>query len=454
MWLMYRGKVPPNYQVGARQVGGIAFDQLDERVDSGSLLPQKITLVKDDKRQQVAPAAIGITVDWPATRKQLERARSWLPFMHVFKHQSVPSHLKIDEQAFLGSAQQLGSFFAKPALPERIALNGEHFAIAAAEAGYQLDTAELKAQIMKALEQGHTQLNVPTRALVAQAPGANLNTELAKLQKQLGASITFVASGQTKKISRAEIGRSYEPTGQTMQLSAGRMQQVVGDVIRGWNITPANQHDAVNAMFYAILKAQPITFKFAEPNAKIRRYCVAARGVSEAVLPEYKHKLAAVYADPRGWGQGGVALVYVESGCDYTAWLSAPGSMTSFGGVCDSYYSCRSGRNVVVNFDRWMGATDPWNAAGGSLEDYRVMVINHETGHWLGFGHLNCPGPGQLAPVMQQQSISLQGCKFNPWPVAGEIGTLKQSLGIAIVHDRRYDYALASAPCSCGRCSA
>jgi hypothetical protein len=171
------------------------------------------------------------------------------------------------------------------------------------------------------------------------------------------------------------------------------------------------------------------------------------------VLPEYRQKLAAVYGDPRGWNQGGATLVYAESGCDFTDWLSAPESMAGFGSICDSYYSCRVGSNVVVNYDRWMGATDPWNQAGGSLEDYRVMVINHETGHWFGFAHRNCTGPGQPAPVMQQQSISLQGCTFNPWPTAPEITTLKSSLGVAIAHSRSYDYAMASPPCTCGRCT-
>jgi hypothetical protein len=49
------------------------------------------------------------------------------------------------------------------------------------------------------------------------------------------------------------------------------------------------------------------------------------------------------------------------------------------------------------------------------------MVINHEVGHFIGFGHASCGGAGQPAPVMQQQSISLQGCKFNPWPTASEL---------------------------------
>jgi hypothetical protein len=142
-------------------------------------------------------------------------------------------------------------------------------------------------------------------------------------------------------------------------------------------------------------------------------------------LLELQQKLAAVYGDPRGWNKGGaITFVYAASNCDFTVWLSAAANMTSFGSICDNYYSCTVKPNVIINYDRWMGATDPWNAAGGNLEDYRVMVINHESGHWLGYGHRSCPGAGQLAPVMQQQSIDLQGCKFNPWPTAAELAVL------------------------------
>ncbi len=49
------------------------------------------------------------------------------------------------------------------------------------------------------------------------------------------------------------------------------------------------------------------------------------------------------------------------------------------------------------------------------------MVVNHETGHWLGKGHARCPGKGRLAPVMMQQSKGTHGCRFNPWPTAAEL---------------------------------
>ena len=49
------------------------------------------------------------------------------------------------------------------------------------------------------------------------------------------------------------------------------------------------------------------------------------------------------------------------------------------------------------------------------------MVINHEVGHWLGHGHETCATKGGPAAVMQQQSIDLEGCRFNPWPLESEI---------------------------------
>jgi hypothetical protein len=76
---------------------------------------------------------------------------------------------------------------------------------------------------------------------------------------------------------------------------------------------------------------------------------------------------------------------------------------------------------VIINQLRWRHASPSWNQAHKSLRTYRHMVVNHETGHWLGHGHLGCGGAGRLAPVMMQQSKGLDGCKHNPWPLASEL---------------------------------
>lgn len=151
-------------------------------------------------------------------------------------------------------------------------------------------------------------------------------------------------------------------------------------------------------------------------------YSVETRGAISSSLAEFKQQANATLNDSRGWSQLGVRFQEVPSGGNFTLVLSEASQVPSFSpGGCSATYSCRVGRFVVINQDRWVGATPSWNAAGGSLRDYRHMVVNHETGHWLGHGHTSCSGAGQPAPLMQQQSISLQGCSFNAWPLANEL---------------------------------
>ncbi len=102
--------------------------------------------------------------------------------------------------------------------------------------------------------------------------------------------------------------------------------------------------------------------------------------------------------------------------------LATAAQVPSFSSQCSAQWSCRVGRYVVINQTRWQHASPAWNAAGRSLRDYRHMVVNHETGHWLGLGHAGCPGAGKPAPVMMQQSKGRDGCTFNPFPTRSEQG--------------------------------
>jgi hypothetical protein len=150
-------------------------------------------------------------------------------------------------------------------------------------------------------------------------------------------------------------------------------------------------------------------------------YSVATRGSVRASLSTFKRLAQETYDDPRGWRAMGVRFKPVSSGGDFTLVLSQASKVPSFSSACSTTYSCRVGRHVVINETRWQQATPTWDDKGGSLRDYRHMVINHETGHWLGRGHARCGGRGQLAPVMQQQSKGLAGCRINPWPKKNEL---------------------------------
>ena len=154
-------------------------------------------------------------------------------------------------------------------------------------------------------------------------------------------------------------------------------------------------------------------------------YGVSTRGSVSTNFDEFKSLVSLTLNDERGWSRMGINFQEVASNGSFTLVLSKASQLTSFSDYCSVDWSCRVGSYVIINENRWLYATDSWNNAGGSLRDYQHMVINHETGHWLGHRDTNigCSISDQPAPVMQQQSINLMGCRFNPWPLASELWT-------------------------------
>ena len=157
-------------------------------------------------------------------------------------------------------------------------------------------------------------------------------------------------------------------------------------------------------------------------NAREVTYVVATKGNVTASFDEFATQVNQTLNSPEGWSRLGIRFVRVESGGQFTVWLSEASQVPSFSpSGCDAIVSCMVGNNVIINETRWVNGSDAWNAAGGSLRNYRHMVVNHETGHWLGHGHEYCSGPGQPASVMQQQTIDMQGCAPNAWPLQHEL---------------------------------
>ena len=123
-----------------------------------------------------------------------------------------------------------------------------------------------------------------------------------------------------------------------------------------------------------------------------------------------------VLGDPRSWiHEGNRGWQRVDTAPDLRIIVASPDLTDQLcqplqtGGI----YSCRVGDQVVLNVWRWRTGTPEYAA---DLDEYRRYLVNHEVGHWLGRGHVSCPGPGEPAPVMMQQTKGLDGCQLNGWP--------------------------------------
>jgi hypothetical protein len=159
-------------------------------------------------------------------------------------------------------------------------------------------------------------------------------------------------------------------------------------------------------------------------SGPVWRYRVAVENGLAVTPASFAAEVNSVLQDPRSWiARNDVRLQQIgpTGSPHFTVWLATPATAATLcasGGVDITengapFTSCRAGSNVVINSDRYFSGVHDY---GASLEVYRAYMINHEVGHWLGHNHELCPGTGQPAPVMQQQTLGLQGCVANSWP--------------------------------------
>lgn len=148
----------------------------------------------------------------------------------------------------------------------------------------------------------------------------------------------------------------------------------------------------------------------------------------------------ATLADPRGWTKDNrYKFVHVpaDSRPDTRIQLTSLSTAAELcGAELETETSCHTRitgeSTVLLNEARWVRGALPFE---GDLGNYRQYLINHEFGHAIGYAeHQACGGDKELAPVMMQQTLSLNNaellklspeevypdeditCNPNPWP--------------------------------------
>lgn len=431
LWAVYRQRTYPHSTAMGTSIGSIPYASLSQKT-SQLQLPRNMDLVYGGQKVQVPLAELGVHKDPSRTIRSASQQRSWLPMLNFFKHPVLLAPIGIDQATLNKKTIEVARTLRKDAVNAHVTLSGTTAGIAEGQAGYELDTDKLETLILPTLDKGKATVTAPVRTTTPKVQAKALEPERKKLQEQLAVSVIYRYGDKNKRASAADLAAWFAPSGETYALAPDKVQAYINRVGQEFDIRIKDVAGAVNSTVQAIGNRKNLDLTLVrQVAAKTYLYCVNLKGVDVANLPTFRSKLQGTLNDKRGWSLDGlVEFKEATSGCNFTAWLSAAELMPTFGGVCDSQWSCRSGANVVINFTRWQNASPAWNAAGGALDEYRSMVINHETGHWLSFGHSHCGGAGQPAPVMQQQSINLEGCTFNAWPTPSELASLRHQLGL------------------------
>src|SRR5687767_4999712 len=128
-------------------------------------------------------------------------------------------------------------------------------------------------------------------------------------------------------------------------------------------------------------------------GGSLRRYCVQVEdGIETFSADEFAAVVDVVLADERSWIASRKWMFQRVADCaaaQLRIKLTTPKNVDRFCAPTNTAgeYSCRNGGNLYINLKRWTFGVPHFN---GDLDNYRTMVINHETGHYLGHGHVNC----------------------------------------------------------------
>ncbi|MFG3135323.1 DUF3152 domain-containing protein [Streptomyces sp. NPDC048211] len=206
--------------------------------------------------------------------------------------------------------------------------------------------------------------------------------------------------------------------------------------------TPAPKAAAVKPLSYEqkMAKAYPLAPKL---TASGKFQAVAGTAKAPGKGQRYRYRIdiekglgldSALFAeavqktlnDDRSWAHDGdMTFERISAGePDFVITLASPGTTGEWcekSGLdtTEDNVSCDSAatERVMINAYRWAQGSSTFGP--DKLFAYRQMLINHEVGHRLGHNHVSCGTKGALAPVMQQQTKSLDidgiKCRPNPW---------------------------------------
>lgn len=233
-------------------------------------------------------------------------------------------------------------------------------------------------------------------------------------------TVTAAPSTPAPTTSGARTTTPAATTATTVQSPAN------GRVVASPSLPPGatiDEEGFVRANFTATGKYRPSSLSLGDSTAPHRWILQVESSVPDADVNATARQMQQILDHPRSWrgvtsGAGSGARFQLVSDPRRATLVIRLASAETVNRLCPlntrDLWSCATGPEVLVTADRWLFATPAY--VGQTLADYRAYLINHEVGHILGRDHVSCPGRGELAPVMMQQSKDLLGCTPNPWP--------------------------------------
>jgi len=432
----FNGRVYPGVRIGQLSVGGMTDAQMGSEL-SHTLKPLALTATVGGAVYTMQAPGLGQVDTAAVEQRAREIGRSTLVplvgLVQAWFSRPVPV-------TYAGNSAEIGQAVAQlaaqadhvstDALP--LVVNGQAFVISE-KAGDSLDVAKTEVAVRGALAGSGAQIAAPVSSVMPVVTAVNYLNDVAAAQARMSLSIKLSVKSAIYSPTAAQIGGwlVYGGPGKGVTADPAQVAAYVAGIPGRFdrNATVAALLGALNsgqALNYAAstrrvtVVPQSASLAPAWPQRTLS-YCLMTDSGNATAAESLQ--AATVLNDPKGWALGGrLKFIAVKSGCNFTIRLVSASNMAALDPACARQTTCNVGNQIEINASSWATAPAGWS---GGLAAYDNELINHETGHWLGFTHASCTGQGSPAPILQAPTLVLGGCSPNWYEVAANVAGTK-----------------------------
>ena len=437
--LFYTNRVYPGVRVGNLAVGGWTFEELHQRLAT-ALPPPKLSAVVNGRSYELEISGVGAVSALGVEREvtQAGRSKAW-PLAAVvgswFRPPVVPSYTLSDDSVARSVERLAGLVDRTPSSAVPLVL-GTNALILAEKPGTKLDPVAAAAAMRAAYGYAQT-VSLTAIRLQPEITAVNYTGDVAAAQATIDAVIQITVRKIPYTPTSAQIASwvSFAGPGKGVAVDPAGPATFVASIPGGFDRSDAfsGLMTALNAHHDAALV--PST-KRITGNPRVTgtppilplityTYCVdATAGSSSGLIPA----AAAALGTGGAWTLGGrVHYVLSSSKCNMRLQVGSPSALAALDPACTHQTSCRIHNDLAIASGSW--ANRP-TAGTGDVTSYRLDLINHVVGQWLGFDHPGCGAGAIQASPLTAPTVTLGGCSPKWYAVPAELQDTKVLPGL------------------------
>ena len=417
-------RVLPGVSVGDVDLGGVAFDEIEAKLEQNIAAPKLSIVLGSETRTLDTAGFARLDTETLAAQARDAGRGSQLPLARLFggyMATAIEPRYVVDEAVVRKAVEQIAlSVDEKPSNAVAIMYNGNALLLAD-KPGRSLNRAKAEASLKVAYGKTSRVTMTFDREDASVRAGA-LSDDIVQANARIANGLDVVVRGKHYSPSPTELAGMmvFAGTGKGVVANPAAIGAFVSGIPGSFDRAGAVNGIASTINLGKIGPINVVTKTTKLPNlantagplpVQSYRYCLTGTPEqADAVRPTVQ----AVLGSGAPWTIGGrVAFVEARTNCNLRLGLADVNALRVLDPACATQTTCRSHNTLLIHDAAWQAAPLGWTSG---LSGYRDELVGHVAGQWLGFEHATC-GEVPTRPL-SSPALTIPGCSPQWYVVA------------------------------------